>query len=815
MTTAPSPMQSQSIIPEQSAPNQSPQIDPTNLPRQLWWPLWQLLMELERIDDIPRREEVKLILQRRLYMRGQQYWWYNNDAQAWYPPNMLPVGINTDDMEAPKLRNVTNIFQATGLSLSSVITQNNTRSQFYPEKASDPDDVATAKNGSKVVDKIHRNNNWPQRMDECGYFMCTDGFFGAYTRYVSDGEKFGHDERDVLAPVEVPIGNSTVSCLSCGFEAEGSTEQMGPVCPDCGAQLQDNPAPTAQAIQAVGTVQIPRGQEVISMVPALQLRRTAYADSQEDFLYLDWVTDLDKAIAMATYGDMPDPDRPGGTKEDSLDGSTGGDESGTAAGYERIARRLLYLGTGRHSGVTLEGLGTFQRAWIRPKAFFRIQDKAVRKQLLQLFPKGVKIIFYNGVYCESKAEGMDDSWETMQTMPGEGALRETLISSLLPIQDQLNDCTNLLFEICMNGVPEGFAAQDLFDFEARNEQGANAGNVTPVQLAPNQTIGQKMMFTQATEPSQGMVRYIEMLFNEIPQFLSGNYPALFGGNTGSNDTAAGIAIQRNQAMGRIGRVWRNFQTFLANIDAKAIKCFSDNRTEDMELAQQGESGDFDSDFVRLQDMQGSVVAFPEVDAQYPVLEADVRALLMSMWNAPNPIFLSVAQQPNNLEYLFRSMGVSDLEVPGQQQRVKTYRDIKQLLQEQPQEVPAPEQPQIPGQPPAPPQPPLLIPSVQPDPDVDDMGVAAQTAKDFLISDKGMEAQQTNPAGYANVKAYLKACSQQQKAAEFKQAIAAQGLAGEGPGADLAGAESMTPPPHQEPPQPGSPPSSGASGGEGA
>lgn len=783
----------------------APQIDPTNLPRELWYPVWQLLMELERIDDIPRREEVKAILQRRLYMRGQQYWWYNNEAQAWYPPNMLPVGMNSEDIETPKMRNVTNIFQATGLSLSSVITQNNTQSQFYPEKASDPDDVATAKNASKWADKFHRQNNWSHRMDECGYFMCTDGFFGGFVRYVSDGEKFGHDEKDILAPIEVPIGNPSVSCMACGYGAEGTTDETGPTCPDCGEPLQDNPAPTATVHQPVGVAQIPRGQEVLSIVPALQLRRTAYADEQQDFLYMDWVTDIDKAVAMATYGDMPDADNPQHTKEDSLNGSTGGNESGTAAGYERIARRLLYLGTGRHSGVTLEGLGTFQRAWIRPKAFFRIPKGPIRDQLLQLFPKGIKIVFYNGVYCESANEGMDDRWETMQTMPGEGALRETLISSILPIQDQLNDCTNLLFEICMNGVPEGFAAADLIDFEARNEQTASAGNVTPVTLAPNQTIGSRLMFTQATEPSQGMVHYIEMLMNEIPQFLSGNYPALFGGNTGGNDTAAGITIQRNQAMGRIGRVWRNFQVFLANLDAKSIKCFQENRTEDVELANQSETGDFDSDFIRLQDMQGDVTAFPEVDAQYPVLEADVRGLLTSMWNAPNPLFLAVAQQPENMEYLFRMMGATDLEVPGEQQRKKTYRDIVQLVQEQPQEGQPGQDPQT-GEP----TPPQSVPSVQPDPNVDDLKVAGETAKGWLISDKGMEVKQANPAGYQNVLLFAKACQMLQKQAEMQQAIAAQGLSGQGPGADLAGAESMNPPPHQQPKAPtGQPPSTGA------
>lgn len=728
-------------------------------------------------------------------MRGEQYWWYNNDSAAWYPPNVMPVGFDANDAAVSNFRNVTNIFQATGLSLSSVITQNNTRSQFFPVKASDPQDVATAKNASKFVDQLHRQNDWPKRMDEAGYFMCTDGYFAGHVRYISDGDKFGYDERDILAPVEVPIGQATVSCPTCGYEAEGSVDAQ-PTCPDCGQPLIENPPPTTTALQTVGTAQIPKGQEVVSIVPALQLRRTAYADEQADFLYMDWVTDIDKSVAIATYPE----------KEDLLAGTTGGDDAGTAASYERIARRLLYLGTGRHSGVTLEGLGTFQRAWIRPKAFFRIQDKMLRAQYLQMYPKGVKIVFYNGQYCESKAESMDEAWESMQTMPGEGAIRETLISSILPIQDQLNDCTNLLFEICMNGVPEGFAASDLLDFEARNEQTATAGNVTPVTLAPNQAIGQKLMFTPAVEPSMAMMKYIDMLLNAIPQFLSGNYPALFGGDTGSNDTAAGIAIQRNQAMGRIGRVWRNFQQFLANLDAKAVKCFANNRTEDMELASKGATGEFDTDFVRLEDMQGNVIAYPEVDAQFPVLEADVRSLLLSMFNGGNPVFLQTIATPKNLEYLFRMMGISDVEIPGEQQRKKTNMDIAQLSQEQPQ----------PGQPGVDPQtgqqtPPQPVPSVKPDPNIDDLKVAAQTAKAWLISDKGLEVKQANPAGYINVYLFAKACQMMEKQQELQQAAAAMAMQGQGPLNDLAGAEAMVPPPHQQP-QPKGAPASPASKG---
>ena len=121
-----------------------------------------------------------------------------------------------------------------------------------------------------------------------------------------------------------------------------------------------------------------------------------------------------------------------------------------------------------------------------------------------------------------------------------------------------------------------------------------------------------------------MQKYVEQLRNEIPQFLTGAFPALFGGDTGSNDTAAGISIQRNQAMGRIGRAWRRLQLFCANLDGKAVHCFAQNRKEqgqDVEIPKQDEAGGYQSDFIRIEDLQGNVVAYPETDSQFPTSRA--------------------------------------------------------------------------------------------------------------------------------------------------------------------------------------------------
>jgi len=70
---------------------------------------------------------------------------------------------------------------------------------------------------------------------------------------------------------------------------------------------------------------------------------------------------------------------------------------------------------------------------------------------------------------------------------------------------------------------------DALDFEARNSQGASAGNITPTKSLGSVSIRDKIMFTPAVEPSQAMMSYINLLFSQIPQFITGAFPALFGG----------------------------------------------------------------------------------------------------------------------------------------------------------------------------------------------------------------------------------------------------------------------------------------------
>ena len=61
---------------------------------------------------------------------------------------------------------------------------------------------------------------------------------------------------------------------------------------------------------------------------------------------------------------------------------------------------------------------TFQRTWLRPWAFFSLDDKSLRDELLQLFPDGAYVAFAGDVYCESRNENMDDHWRVLACAAG-------------------------------------------------------------------------------------------------------------------------------------------------------------------------------------------------------------------------------------------------------------------------------------------------------------------------------------------------------------------------------------------------------------
>lgn len=751
------------------------------LPQELQAELWAIICEQEREDSLSRLNEIRAITQRRRFFRGKQYdWWNESGGNVWMNGDSPNAWVDQgENFQQPTFQHVTNIYQAYALSVMTVISQNAVPALFTPESARNPKDVATAKQATKIVQMIHRNNDMQNKADDATYFMWNDGFLGAYVRYVSDGERFGWDEQEELELQEQEISPAGVQCLQCSLAMPAITLDDMPICPQCQLPMTEFPRWTAEVPVPTGKlVRTPKGREVIDVIGALNLKRTMYANDQSQFMYFTWITDIHRAQAKALFPHV----------KDKLEKAGSGFSGNPSEGYEKLARYLLFTGGVTPVGANFVDLLTLRRTWLRPNSFERIKDDDRREMLKSLYPEGCFVTFCGDVYCQSKVECMDECWETMQTMPGEGQVRETMGSALVPIQEQYNDASNMIFEQGMYGTPEAFGDKDVIDFEARSQQGAMPGNMSPVKLSANQDIRSKVLFTQAVEPSVALQNMKMELFGNTAQFITGAFAALYGGDTGGNDTASGIAMQRNQALGRIGRAWRRLQVFWANTDAKAVTCFGKNRTEDVEIPKLGGGGEFQSEIIPIDEVQGKITAYPEVDQQYPVLQSEIAGQIQRALESANPVIAAVLTDPDNLEFTMNRLGYTEIQVPGEQQRKKTYLVIDQLLQQQPIQVAAQEGAMPEGEPAQP----ILLPSIAPDPDVDQLDIAAATAGKWLLSDAGLAAEQENPEGFENVKLYKKAAEQMAKSKQLNEAIAAQALQGGGPAADLGGANDVQP-----------------------
>ena len=89
-------------------------------------------------------------------------------------------------------------------------------------------------------------------------------------------------------------------------------------------------------------------------------------------------------------------------------------------------------------------------------------------------------------------------------------------------------------------------------------------------------------------------------------------------------------MARDQAMGRIGLVWRRMKFFHADVMLLAVDCFRRNRPNDVEVTLLGAGAAFESKWIRLADLKGNLFSYPETDEQYPTLWSQQRAVLLQL-----------------------------------------------------------------------------------------------------------------------------------------------------------------------------------------
>lgn len=725
--------------------------DPLEGREDLQRALYKLYIQSCAENRFARVIEVLDVQQGHLYWRGLQNAWRSERDECWNLPNAQHglSGMPADADEMPRFDFVTNIYQAFGLSLIAAISQAPPRTRWFPDDAEEPEDLEFAEKMSKLSRIIERWNPVQIQMQDEVYHLWTGGVVGGQTRYIADGEKYGFESVEDYKTEEQEAPDE-VRCAKCGWSATASPETLTGACPKCGAPLtEDNVAPgqTASVPVSAGEERMPKGRQVVSIAGALNLKRMPMsAREQADLHCLAYEEEIHYAKLRAAHPGKADKIKPGA-------------QIGDDNGFERNARLAVMEGTNlaQQTGEAQSVMTTYARVWFRPTAFYsEAIKKEQRDELLKIFPRGCRVNFAGEVYCESEGQSMDDCWRIEFAFPGDGQHRPALGTSLLSVQDRLNTWSNIEAESYEYGVPITILPADLFDDEAEGEQRAEPGAnlyYAPGKLGAGEDIKAKVMQFRNDQPSASMVQATEKLMGPVAQFLTGAFPALFGGGQAggaAGDTASGYAMQRDQALGRCGISYVRLKHFHADLETLSCKDFCAHATGRVAMSVLGPSGDFESEAVDVTALEGDARAYPEGDENYPVLWSQQRAVFMQiMDSAQGPALMS---EPDNAELGTKLIGIPGLVLPGADARRHAMRMIGMLTETGEGGQGEPGMPSVEGET----ETPQANVAALIDPVVDGPIAAAmtETASRWLISEAGWKCRKENPQGWQNVRAWM-------------------------------------------------------------
>jgi hypothetical protein len=280
-----------------------------------------------------------------------------------------------------------------------------------------------------------------------------------------------------------------------------------------------------------------------------------------------------------------------------------------------------------------------------------------------------------------------------------------------------------------------------------------------------------------------MLRHQQDLIGPVAQFLTGLFPAVFGGNMEDVKTASGYAIARDQAMGRLGLVWRRTKQFYADVLLLGVECFRKNRPEGAEIPLLGPDGVLDARVIRTADLKGNICVHPEADETFPRLKSQQRGVLQQLFGINDPVIQKALTEPANLGFIKNVLGLTEMVIPGEDSRNKQLREIQQLLGSAPIVIAM----QANGVAHVGPESgndsgaigdgsstdgalngtatqgggtnaasTLVLPSVPIDTLLDDHATEFEECKRWANSEAGQAAHMTNPAGFANVRAHAEA-----------------------------------------------------------
>jgi hypothetical protein len=726
---------------------------------------------IDHFDDEDRAVRDRQIRQWRrlkLLWENVQNMYYSEVAHDWRIPDDGKDGDASDQGFYDKPVNVYRAYLESIIAALSVTVPPIT---CYPDDADNPLDQVTAKAGDRIAALIFKHNDAPLLWLHALFVFCTEGMTACYT-YAKEDEAYGtykedkYEEQTETTTEEVcplcqanMVDPSITGQQEDKFQPDDSDAPVNDaidvgleVCPNCAQQvIPSKRENTVTVTRLVGTTHHPKSRVCMEVYGGLFVKVPVWARTQKDCTYLIYSYETHYANVLEQFEDL---------RGKVIEGQSAYDM------YEQWGRTSpQYRGEHPIHNVTV------RNCWFKPAAY-NILNVEDADEMRKKYPNGCKAVRVNDEIAHACNEDMDDCWTITHNPLSDYLHFDPLGLLLTSIQDITNDLISLVLQTVEHGIPQTFADPKVLNFNAYRNSEVIPGGIYPATPKSGKALSEGFYEVKTATLSQEVLPFAEKV-QQMGQMVSGALPSLFGGQMAGSRTASEYSMSRAQALQRLQTTWKMLLLWWKNVFGKAIPLYINEMKDDEKQVKKDDFGNFVNVFIRRAELEGKIGSVElEANENLPITWNQQKDAIMELFNMNNEGINAALASPENMPYIKRAIGLSDYVIPGEDDRQKQFEEIKQLVDSEP--ITMPPDPMMEqqafqmGQPPPPPQ---ELPSIMPDPDVDNHQLEADICRRWLVGDAGRLCKLENPQGYKNVLLHMKAHKDMDMQQQMQQQMA--------------------------------------------
>ena len=598
---------------------------------------------------------------------------------------------NDDDVD---FNRAANIYKAHGESIISAVSSSFPHVVFFPADADNADDITAARAKTALSRLIRKHNGLDLLLLHAAFILFNQDFVACWNRSITD-KKYGTFKTSTILEEDFPEEH----CEECGSVLEDG------YCKECNEfsekaegktdfyEEEEEGSKSRQILEIFGprNVQIPSYVKKMSNCPVLILRR-----------------DFSPAELKWQYTKFAD------IIEDNTDDS-----------QEYWVRSPYNAYSDSEVATSVQSI-----VWLRPWALNEVKNdhEKLANKLLKEFPTGLRVELVNDKIVKIIEEDIDDFW-TISKAPFTDTLHGDPIGRpLVDLQEMVNDVLNFTVDTIGHGVGETFVDPTVLDSEQYKDGYHRPGDITGVKAKPQERLDSSFYQNKPAQLSGEVDRFSKYL-ETMSQLVSGSFPSIYGGELEGSRTASEYAQSRQQALQRLGTIYKILKRFVLEMMDRAVTNFAKNMSEKENFVTRNGSN-FINNWIFKSELSGKT---GEVDIEggeeLPVSWTRIRDTIFELMQNQNPLIQAIFADPQNVTVFKNIIGIPELVLPGETSRDKQWAEIAQLVSEEP----------LQGK-----------PSVPTNFNLDDDRVELAICRYWINSEQGQFARKTNPAGYENV-----------------------------------------------------------------